>query len=79
MMRTWWIAPGDNEKVMRGDEVIATITTMKSGNYRWDGMNMYRENFLMKDHILEDVKYFYRYPHRRKTVITFKSGRKVVL
>ena len=68
-----------NNTVSRAGEAVATITEMKSGNYRWDGMGMYRENFLMKHHVLDDVKYFYRYPHKRRTTITFKSGRKIVL
>jgi Lar family restriction alleviation protein len=56
--------------VSRSGEAVAQITEMKSGNYRWDGMGMYRENFLMKHHILDDVKYFYRYPAKRRTTIT---------
>lgn len=76
MSRLWWISPYEN--VMRGDEIVAKISCV-DGLYRWDGMGTYRAGFATKDAILEDVKYFYRYPAKRLTTITFKSGRKIIL
>jgi hypothetical protein len=75
--RTLWRIDGD--KVMRGRKAIATISEMPSGNWRWDGMGIGRENFLMREWILEDVKWFHRYPSKRKTILTFKGGGRVAV
>ena len=63
--------------VLRGNRAIASISEMASGNWQWEGIGMRRQNFLMKEWILEDVKYFHRYPSKRKATFTLKSGKKV--
>ena len=72
-----WKIDGNN--VIRGSRVIATISETPSGNWKWEGMGMYRENFIMKQWILEDVKWFHRYLSRRKRQLIFESGRKIAI
>jgi hypothetical protein len=65
--------------VWRGRSKIAQVGILPNGKFRWDGLEMFRENFSSVDLVLEDVKYFHRYPQKRATTITFSSGRKLVL
>lgn len=77
MAKHLWRIEGD--KVLRGNQTIATITEVSPGIWRWDGLGTYQTNFKDKNAILEHVKYFHRYPQKTRTTITFRSGRKIVL
>lgn len=72
-MSLWKI---DGDKVVRGGQVVATVRGDKI--FAWEGFGMERIGFTDKADLLRDVKYFYRY-RPPKLVLTFESGRKVVV
>jgi hypothetical protein len=75
-MAKWRI---EDNKILRGTAEIAVISREDDGHMRWDGMGMFRSGFKQIEDVLEDVKYFHRYPNLRHMRITLKSGRIVVL
>jgi hypothetical protein len=58
--------------------IAQAVKVGDSWGWKWIGsVSLYRQGFMTKDEMLEDVKYFHRYNPPRLT-IKFKSGRKAV-
>ena len=71
---TWYVTLG---KVYRKGRPVAAIYPNANGTFAWEGMGMRRDNLKSEAALLDDVKYFYRYPSKRGVTFTFQSGRKV--
>ena len=72
-----WKFDAKTRKVTRRSIVVADVSQLPNGLYRWDGMGMYRSGFKTLDQVVEDVIYFHRYPQKRVNKMTFKSGRTI--
>jgi hypothetical protein len=72
--RLWRI---ERNAVTRRGVVIAALLHTDDGRLGWRGLGIERVGFANTQDVLEDVKYFHRYPPR--TVVTFRDGRRIVV